>query len=84
MPQILAVVYGAGAHLNGEGASLVLGRHVWDGRSLIRARATGPCYNSSNGGTAFGTPWALNAQGTRGGPNIKWAQKRAVNKRISA
>ena len=33
MPQILAVVYGAGAHLNGEGASLVLGRHVW-GRSL--------------------------------------------------
>jgi len=44
---------------------------------------TGPCYNSSNGGTAFGTPWALNAQGTRGGPNIKWAQKRAVGKSAS-
>jgi hypothetical protein len=45
-----------------------------------RRRTTGPCYNSSNGGTAFGTPWALNAQGTRGGPNIKWALKRAVGK----
>ena len=44
---------------------------------------TGPCYNSSNGGTAFGTPWALNAQGTTGGPNIKWAQKRAVGKSAS-
>jgi hypothetical protein len=30
---------------------------------------------SSNGGTAFGTPWALNAQGTGGGPKIKWPRK---------
>ena len=40
--------------------------------SKIPLRSTGPWYNSSNGGTAFGTPWALNAQGTGGGPKIKW------------
>ena len=28
------------------------------------------CPSSSNGGTAFGTPWALNAQGTGGGPRL--------------
>ena len=31
---------------------------------------TGPWYNSSNEGTAFGTPWALNAQGTGGVPGL--------------
>ena len=37
---------------------------------------TGSWYNSSNGGTAFGTPWTLNAQGTGGGPKIEWPKNR--------
>ena len=38
---------------------------------------TGSCYNSSNGGDTFGTPWRLNAQGTGGGPKIEWPKNPA-------
>ena len=53
----------------------------WRGVHTARPRAssssTGSCYNSSNGGDTFGTPWRLNAQGTGGGPKIEWPKNPA-------